>query len=129
MPVKINTVSAITGAQPHETKLVARNHMVVSDEPIESGGGNLGMKAHELLLSSLAACTCITIKMYASRKEWKLEQVRAELMMERETLNGIQTTKITQELMFMGELDDMQKNRLLEIAGKCPERGAPFVEG
>jgi putative redox protein len=120
MTTKINSVSAITGTRPYETKMVARNHIVVSDEPVESGGGDLGMKAHELLLSSLAACTCITVKMYADRKAWKLEQVRAELVMERETENGVQTTRIVQELMLIGALDNEQKLRLLEIAGRCP---------
>ena len=120
MPIKTTTVSAITGPLPYETKIVARNHLLISDEPPEKGGGDLGMRPHELLLAALTSCVCITIKMYAARKEWKLEQVRSESLMEREVDGGELTTKIILELMLIGQLDDEMKKRLLEIGGRCP---------
>ena len=120
MSIKTTTVTAITGPLPYETKIVARNHLLISDEPSDKGGGDLGMRPHELLLAALTSCVCITIKMYASRKEWKLEQVRAESLMERKEESGGQATKIIIELMLIGQLDEVMRNRLVEIGGRCP---------
>src|SRR5688572_18615277 len=120
MSIKTTTVTAITGPLPYETKIVARNHLLISDEPTDKGGGDLGMRPHELLLAALTSCVCITIKMYAARKEWKLEQVRSESLMERTAEPVGQASKIILELMLIGQLDDEMKKRLIEIGGRCP---------
>jgi putative redox protein len=120
MSIKTTTVTAITGPLPYETKIVARNHLLISDEPTDNGGGDLGMKPHELLLAALTSCVCITIKMYVARKEWKLEQIRVESLMERKEESGAHSTNVILELMLIGELDDNMKQRILEIGGRCP---------
>ncbi len=120
MDVKINTISATSGTVPYLTTIVAGNHTILSDEPVDHGGADKGPKPHDLLISALASCTCITITMYASRKGWKLEGVSADVTMERSVENGLQTTVTSIQLSFKGTLDHEQIQRLLVIAGKCP---------
>ncbi|MBK7388154.1 MAG: OsmC family protein [Bacteroidetes bacterium] len=71
-------------------------------------------------MAALASCTCITVRMYADRKGWKLDDVTTNVKMERQVVSGVQQTKIVQELSFTGDLDDDQIARLLVISGKCP---------
>ena len=84
------------------------------------GGTDEGPKPHDMLLSSLAACSCITIKMYAERKKWELKSISCEAKMERTVISGVQQTKVSQQFIFEGTLTDEQKGRLIEIGGKCP---------
>jgi putative redox protein len=120
MDQKINEVTAVLGNEPYTTTIKMGKHTIISDEPVESGGAGMGPKAHDLLLSALVACTCITVRMYAIRKGWDLKSVEADARMERRTASGIQTTTVMQKLTFTGELNDEQKERLVFIACKCP---------
>jgi len=90
---------------------------ILSDVSEQSGGNNSGPNPHELLEAALAACTIITIQMYANRKLWKLESTDAlvKIVWEEKGL-----TKIDRQLTFKGDLTDEQKARLREIADKCP---------
>lgn len=94
----------------------ARSHEWLSDEPLADGGADKGPKPTELLLSSLASCKLITLKMYADRKGWDLKDVHVDL---RIAERG-EITKIEKRIEFIGELDDKQKERLLDISGRCP---------
>jgi putative redox protein len=91
-------------------------HHIVADEEVTQGGDNSGPAPHELLLAALGACTAMTLKMYASRKGWPLRDARV-------TLNGDTTSGslvITRQIALDGDLDDEQRQRLMEIANKCP---------
>jgi putative redox protein len=61
----------------------ARGHTLVADEPVEAGGSHAGPTPYELLLGALGACTAMTVKMYAARREWPLESVEVHLAHDR----------------------------------------------
>jgi putative redox protein len=91
-------------------------NILIADEPKEHGGGDLGFSPKELLLSSLAACTSATVRMYANRKEWDLQEVLLTVSM----INDNTGTTINRKIEFKGDLTSEQKNRLLAIANACP---------
>lgn len=91
-------------------------NVLYADEPIEKGGQDKGFSPRELLASSLAACTCATLRMYADRKGWDLEKVNISIELNEE--DG--QTKFTRKLEFIGKLDESQRTRLLNVANACP---------
>jgi putative redox protein len=103
----------------HFAQLIASgHHRLTADEPIARGGGDSGASPHELLLASLGACTSITLRMYAGRKEWELGKITVGL---RYTAGEAdQKGHIDRRLSFSKPLTAEQTQRLLEIAGKTP---------
>lgn len=96
--------------------LRVRHHQVISGVSQKSGGADEGMDPHELLEAALAACTMITVQMYANRKQWDLISVDVIVKIVSES----DTPRITREISFRGKLSEEQRSRLLEIADKCP---------
>ena len=95
----------------------ARELTWFSDEPIEAGGLNLGPKPTELLLSSLTSCKIITVQMYAQRKGWKIDDISIELtFLEKEN----EKTVVAKKINIVGDLDEKQIERLIDISGRCP---------
>jgi len=91
-------------------------HLLKADEEADKGGGGSGPGPHELLLGALGACTSMTLRMYAERKGWPLSSVRV-------VLTGAAADgkyAITRTITMEGDLDAEQRQRLLEIADKCP---------
>ncbi|HGG65690.1 MAG TPA: OsmC family protein, partial [Rhodobacteraceae bacterium] len=102
-------------------------HHVLADEPIAYGGTNRGMSPYGFLSAGLGACTSMTIRMYARRKKWPLERVWVDVTHDKvhaqDAEAGQKAQKIDcfkREIHISGDLDDVQRNRLLEIADKCP---------
>lgn len=87
-----------------------------ADEPEALGGGNAGFAPYDLLLASLAACTCITLRMYAARKGWPLEAIDVELHHRKDD----KRSKITRVLTLSGALDEAQRARLAEVVERTP---------
>jgi len=122
------TVVVEEAGAPYTQRLRAGSHPLTADEPESIGGADRGPNPYELLLSSLGACTTITVRMYADRKRWPLESVGLRLRHAKieaskwancETRSG-KIDSIECELDLRGELTPEQRRRLLEISSRCP---------
>lgn len=111
-------VTASTGKSRYKTDIKTDDHIIVSDEPLSMGGKNLGFTPSQLLASSLASCTGITLRMYADRKGWELEETMIDVTFDNKP--ETKSPKITMNIRVFGTLDETQRNRLLEIAHNCP---------
>ena len=112
----LGRVSARLGEVDYAVDLRAGKHRLVSDEPASEGGANAGPGPFSLVLSGLAACTAITLRMYAKRKGWSLGAVDVEARIFRQG----SASRIDRKISLQGELDDAQRSRLLEISEKTP---------
>ena len=118
--MSIPTVRASTGSAPYAVDFTDdQGNRWHADEPLEEGGANTGPAPHRLLLSALGACTAITLQMYAARKGWPLRHVDVELKFNPDGTPE-SGNDITRVITLQGELDDEQRERLLQIANKCP---------
>lgn len=101
-------------------------HHVLADEPLAYGGTNRGMSPYGFLSAGLGACTSMTIRMYARRKGWPLEHVSVDVCHDKvhaqdaETGSGDKIDTWRRRIRLTGPLDATQRQRLLEIADKCP---------
>jgi putative redox protein len=114
----MNKITANIGTELYKTEIESETNLIISDEPKSSGGQDLGFAPNELLASSLAACTAITLRMYANRKGWELTDVKVEVSFETDSLEN--KFKIVRDIQLLGNLDEDQQARLLIIADKCP---------
>lgn len=113
-----NQIKATIGASKYRTQIETTSHRFVSDEPIDLGGNDLGPNPGEFLSAALAACTTITVKMYAERKAWNLEEAIVEVDFVRDRKENV--TKFTKSVELIGDLDEDQRKRLFDIAARCP---------
>lgn len=122
------TVTVQIGEKGYRSAVIAAGHEFVADEPKEMGGDDEGPGPYDLLLAALGTCKAMTLRMYADRKGWFLGGVNVTLKHDRvhakdcedcETGTG-KVDEVTVELELLGDLTDEQRERLLEIADKCP---------
>lgn len=110
------------------TQLNTDGHMGLVDEPVEIGGLDKGPTPYDLLCGALASCTSITLRLYANRKEWDVNRIRVEVNHSKEykedcencDQSGNKTDTFERMISLEGDLSEEQKQRLLEIANKCP---------
>lgn len=112
-------VNGSIGFDKFKTKLTAGNHLIISDEPQDFGGDNTGFNPFELLASSLAACTLATLKTYINMKKWDIPEMN--VVVELESFPKEKKAVFNRVIDFgSAKLDDAQKDRLFQIAEKCP---------
>lgn len=109
------TVSS-TSARYRQDITVRDKFQLIADEPLNVGGDDTGVTPVELLLAGLGSCKAITLKMYAERKGWNLTHVDVNISHQKSD----RQYQILVHLHLEGDLTDEQKQRLLEIADKCP---------
>lgn len=116
-----------TGTGTYTQEIIAGEHRLTADEPRPVGDDD-GPTPYDLLLAGLGACTSMTVRMYADRKDWPLRQVRVTLRHSRihakdcaecETTIGW-ISQIDREIELTGDLDDGQRQKLMDIAERCP---------
>jgi putative redox protein len=117
-----------TGNGRFQQQIEIGTHRMLADEPADVGGDDTGPTPYGFLLAGLGACTAMTIRMYARRKEWPLDHIAVSLRHEKvhaedcedcETRHGM-VDVIEREIALAGDLDEEQRARLMEIADKCP---------
>ncbi|MCG8480640.1 MAG: OsmC family protein, partial [Spirochaetales bacterium] len=125
-------VTGRIGRDRYKVTLSNGRHHQLADEPSDVGGGDLGGTPFDYLLWGLAACTVMTVRMYADRKEWPLEEVTTHLTYSKHAAEELgfpaewaretrgQGMHIRVSLALRGALDDEQRTRLVEIAHRCP---------
>lgn len=112
----MQSITATIGTNHYQTLLTNSRHEITADEPEAYQGTDLGPNPHELLMMSLASCTAITLRMYADRKSWPVEQITV-------IVNHIKHQKVTtfqRDISFVGKLNEEEKIRFLQIANACP---------
>lgn len=110
------------------TEIQTKNHAFIADEPASVGGSDFGPSPYEYLNAALAACTVMTLKMYAERKQWDLKEVFVYISHSRKHSDDLKapTDKpkyldhISKKLKFIGDLTEEQTKRLKEISSRCP---------
>lgn len=107
---------ASIGRANYATAIATGHHKLVADEGPELGGKDAGPSPYDLLTSALAACTVITLRMYADRKQWPVTAVQADVHYVREG----DKQHIDRVLAIEGQVDDEQKKRMAEIAERTP---------
>lgn len=110
------TVSERAGGKYTNDVKTSRHHLY-ADEPVSFGSADLGPTPFEYLAAGLGACTTITLRMYADRKKWPMESVSVDVVQSR-SAEGKHV--FTRTLSLAGDLDETQRERLKQIAGKCP---------
>jgi putative redox protein len=108
--------TADIGTTNYTVSLVAGHHAVTADERPALGGQDAGPAPHELLCAALGACTAITLRMYAQRKDWTLRAVHVDVLLQIEGKEH----QITRRLRLEGDLDETQRARLADIAERTP---------
>ncbi len=119
-----------TLAGPFQVEVVAGGLTLTADEPVQAGGLGSGPTPYDLLASALAACTVMTVRLYADRKGWPLQRASVRALHARAALTG--KDRFAREITLEGPLSPEQHQRLLEIANRCPvhltlERGSDIV--
>jgi uncharacterized OsmC-like protein len=109
-------------------EITVGRHRLVADEPVEAGGTDAGPDPYALLLAALGACTAMTVRIYARRKGWTVDEITVELEHAKvyaqdcancESPDSL-VDRIRRRIRLRGQLDSAQLSRLAEIARKCP---------
>ena len=108
------------GKDLYRTEVRADGHLIIADEPLNIGGKDLGMNPNQFLLASLGTCTAMTLRMYADRKKWPVEKICVDLTLEVVKGDDQQTTYIKRHIFIDGNVNEEQKQRMLQIADSCP---------
>jgi len=112
----------------YTSEIWAQGHAMIADEPRRLGGDDAGPTPYEFVLAGLGACTGITLRMYANRKEWPLEGVVVGLNHKKVHLRDCEdceeddarVDEVDQHVALLGPLTDEQRDRLMQIADRCP---------
>ena len=110
------------------TAMKVGTHFMTADEPISFGGNDFGPSPYELVSAGLSACTAMTVQMYAKRKNWPLENIEVHTSYGKDhavdcedcEADSAKIDTFKREIKFIGNLDEKQKERMLQIADKCP---------
>lgn len=107
------------GRYQQEVNIRGRHHLT-ADEPESVGGDDAGPAPYDFLMAGLGACTAMTLRMYAERKQMALKKVSVALAFDKVEVDGHKVDRIEVAITLDGDLSPAERQRLLEIAEKCP---------
>ncbi|GEP94022.1 (4Fe-4S)-binding protein [Chitinophaga cymbidii] len=113
-------VHGAIGMEKYQCTIEWRNGTFITDEPATSGGKDTGPDPFTLLISSLASCTLVTLRMYIDRKGWDIPQITVNANFYQEEKDGKIITIFDRDISFASPLSEEQRARLLDIAKACP---------
>ena len=105
------------GTNHYQTTLASATNTYTADEPLSDGGHAEGFSPSELLAAALTTCTCVTLRMYADRKGWPVEDIQVKVNFKHDDEQNI--SNISRDITLLGPLTDEQHTRLLTIANSC----------
>lgn len=112
-------VKATLGTEKYYTEVIAGENTLITDEPIDKGGGNKGFNPFEILATSLASCTAATLRMYIDRKGWDIPIINVEVDLE--NFPQTKTAQFCRVIDFGAtEVSEEMKDKLFKIADACP---------
>ncbi|MGE5385566.1 MAG: OsmC family protein [Betaproteobacteria bacterium] len=109
-----------SGPGHYQHEIVIGRHHLVADEPESAGGNDAGPEPFDFVQAGLGACTAITLQMYAERKGMRVTRINVELTHGKVSLNGERLDRIERRITLEGDLTGDERQRLLEIANRCP---------
>lgn len=114
------TVKERPGGKYSNDVITSRHHLF-ADEPVDLGSADMGPTPYEYLCAALGACTTITLRMYIDRKGWNVTHLSVDVSHKKVAI-GDQRPKdvFTRSVTIQGDVDEAQRARIIEIAGKCP---------
>lgn len=113
-------IVAENGQGRYQQAVQTGQHHLIADEPASVGGGDAGPAPFDFVMAGLGACTSMTLRMYAERKELALTKISVTLSHQKVDFEGGQRDHIARTITLEGDLSPEQRQRLLEIAQKCP---------
>lgn len=108
------------GKGRYQQAVSAGQHQLIADEPASMGGGDAGPAPFDFIMAGLGACTSMTLRMYAERKSLPLTGISVALSHDKIEVDGVMRDRISRDITLEGDLSEEQRQRLLEIANKCP---------
>ncbi|WP_343485937.1 bifunctional alpha/beta hydrolase/OsmC family protein [Allomuricauda sp. d1] len=128
LKTKHQVAASLNEAEGFTTQMKVGSHYMLADEPLDVGGNNFGPTPYELVSAGLSACTAMTIQMYARHKKWAVENVEVHTSYDKKHAQDCENCEedsakidtFEREIKLTGDLDEKQKNRILQIADKCP---------
>lgn len=116
----IASALAENSGEIYKTELKINHHMLIADELPEVGGKDEGPAPGDYLCMSLASCKVITLRMYAQRKNWKVDVIKVKVNLVKGSDIESGNNTFFSEVEIKGDISDDQKNRMLQIAKVCP---------
>src|SRR5664279_5726555 len=116
----IAAAEVINNGNQYTSDVSINQHDLLVDEPMEKGGEDLGPAPGDYLCAALASCKAITLRMYAQRKGWKIEEIKVKVDLVKNSQSEPVSNTFVCELSFVGNLDEEQMKRLEVISGSCP---------